>query len=63
LDAKWIEMCLYICIHTRTDMFYVTVPNQFSYSLLAMGSLGESDAITEEFYNKVKCYFLPLHLG
>jgi len=44
-------------------MFYVTVPNQFSYSLLAMGSLGESDAITEEFYNKVKCYFLPLHLG
>jgi len=53
LDAKWIEMCLYICIHTRTDM-YVTVPNQFSYSLLAVGSLGESDAITEKFYNKVK---------
>jgi len=40
---------------------YVTVPNQFPYSLLAMGSLGESDAITEEFYNKVKWYFLPLH--
>jgi hypothetical protein len=46
-------MRLYICIHTRTDM-YVTVPNQFSYSLLDMGSLGESEAITEEFYNKVK---------
>lgn len=53
LDAKWIEMCLYVCIHTRIDM-YVTVPNQFSYSLLAMGSLGESEAIMEELYNKVK---------
>jgi len=33
---------------------YVTVPNQFSYSLLAMGSLGESDAIKKEFFNQVK---------
>jgi hypothetical protein len=33
---------------------YVAVPNQFSYSLVAMGSLGESEAIKKKFYNKVK---------
>jgi hypothetical protein len=33
---------------------YVAVPNQFSYSLVATGSLGESEAIKEEFYNKGK---------